>query len=108
MPLPPTEVVGEVEGHYIQGKETHPKKPPTLINPTENSLRKQFAQTLFVCLLFNRGKWEDNLHEQLQNLFAQILFIGVGGFWGGFPSLAAWRIFSHVSATPRSRDNSIP
>ena len=27
------------------------------------------------------------MHEQLRKLFAQTLFIGVGGFWGGFLSL---------------------
>ena len=36
-----------------QGRKIQPKKPPTPINPTENSLRKQFAQTLSACLLFN-------------------------------------------------------
>ena len=35
-------------------------------------------------------KREDKLHEQLRNVFAQTLltvFIGVGGFGVGFPSL---------------------
>ena len=36
-----------------QGRKTHPQKSPTQINPTENSLRKQFAQTVSACLLFN-------------------------------------------------------
>ena len=34
-----------------------------------------------------KGKREDNLHEQLPKMFALALFVGVGGFWGGLPSL---------------------
>ena len=73
----------------MKAKKPTPKKPPTPINPSEKSLGKQFAQTLSACLLFKiyKGQREDSLHEQLGKRFAQTLFIGVGGFWGGLPSL---------------------
>ena len=40
----------------FKGEKPTPKNPPTPINPTENSLGKQFAQTLSAYLLFHLKK----------------------------------------------------
>ena len=62
----------------FQGKEIHPKKPATPGNPTENSLCKEFAQTLFVCLLFNLEAGGRTVYtNSSEDFFAQIIFIGV-------------------------------
>ena len=71
---------GPVAGSHDH-KETHPQKPPTPINATENSWANNLPPTEFT------GKREDSLPEQLRKLFAQTLFIGVWGLvgWASFP-----------------------
>ena len=70
-----------------QGKETHPKKPPTQMNQTENSLRKQFAQTLSACPLLNLKERGRTVSTNSSEKCSHGLFIGVSSFGGGFPSL---------------------
>ena len=69
------------------------KGRPTQKNahPNKNSLHKQFAQTIsgqFVQTvhLFPLEQAE-NRQKSLRKLFVQTVFIWVGGFWGGSPSL---------------------
>ena len=72
-----------------------PQKKNTPINPNENSLGKQFGQTICpnsFCMppVKFEGKRGNSLHEQLRKLFAQTFSDWGGWFWGwaSFPWLS--------------------
>ena len=72
------------KGKKTQGREIHPKKLPTPMNPIENSLRKQFAQTLSACLLFNlQQKRRTICTTSSENCLRKLFLLG----WVGILSL---------------------
>ena len=62
----------------FQGKESHPKKLPTPINPIGNSLRGTVCPALAACLLFNLKERGRTVCVNTWTLFAQTLYIRVG------------------------------
>ena len=80
-------------GLTILSREKSP--PPKTTQPNKPNWKQFGGQT--VCpnsycppIVDSKGKREDSLHEQPRKLFTQTLFIGVGGFGGGLPSLDLW------------------
>ena len=72
----------------FKGEKPTPKKPPTPINPTENSLRKQFAQALSACLLFNvKERGRTVCTNSPENCLRKLFLLGWVFYGVGFPPL---------------------
>ena len=71
--------------------ETHPQKPPTQIKTQfAQTISGQFVQTV---PLDDPLKQAEKRQKSLRKLFVQNVFIWVGGFSGGSPSLECCLVF---------------
>ena len=85
----------------ISREKNPPQKPPSPINPTEHSLRKQFAQTLSARLLFNlKERGRTVCTNSPENCLRKLFLLGWVVFGVGFLPLT---IGLDICGAPSSR-----